>query len=85
MSKATNPQPEPEQRGSVVPDLKTRVSPCEPLLLNAKETARSLAISGRKLWELTNLKDIPSVRIGRRVLYDPNDLRAWVDKHKEGL
>jgi len=54
----------------------------KPLLLNARNAARALAISTRKLWELTNCRDIPSVRIGRRVLYDPSDLRAWIDKQK---
>ena len=53
-----------------------------PLLLNAKSAARALAISTRKLWELTNCRDIPSVRIGRRVLYDPRDLQTWIDKRK---
>ena len=52
------------------------------LLLNARDAARALSISTRKLWELTNCREIPSVRIGRRVLYDPSDLRAWVDKQK---
>ena len=53
-----------------------------PLLLSAKDAARALAISTRKLWELTNCRDIPSVRIGRRVLCDPRDLQAWIDKQK---
>jgi len=55
-----------------------------PLLINTRDAARALAISTRKLWELTNCRDIPSVRIGRRVLYDPSDLRAWIDKQKKG-
>ena len=55
-----------------------------PLLINTRDAARALAISTRTLWELTNCRDIPSVRIGRRVLYDPSDLRAWIDKQKKG-
>ena len=54
------------------------------LLLNAKTAARALSISTRKLWELTNCREIPCVRVGRRVLYDPSDLRAWIDKQKKG-
>ena len=55
----------------------------EPLLLNARDTAKALSISERKLWELTNAGDIPSVRIGRRVLYDPGDLQAWIESKKK--
>jgi len=54
-----------------------------PLLLNTKNAARALAISTRKLWELTNCREIPSVRIGRRVLYDPRDLQGWIEKMKK--
>jgi predicted DNA-binding transcriptional regulator AlpA len=49
------------------------------LLLDAHDTAEALSISERKLWELTNQGDIPCVRIGRRVLYAPHALRAWID------
>ncbi|MBL7141308.1 MAG: helix-turn-helix domain-containing protein [Planctomycetes bacterium] len=54
----------------------------KPLLLNAKQTAAALGISPRKLWELTNRGEAPCVRIGRRVLYDPRDLAAWIDAQK---
>jgi len=55
----------------------------EPLqLLKAPDAARALAISPRKLWELTAGGDIPVVRIGRSVRYDPSDLRAWIDDRK---
>ena len=49
------------------------------LLLDVHDTAEALSICERKLWELTNQGDIPCVRIGRRVLYDPRALRAWID------
>ena len=52
------------------------------LLIGAREAAKALAISERTLWELTNSGDVPHVRIGRRVLYDPDDLRAWIDPRK---
>jgi len=60
----------------------TAIAPVAPLLLNTRETAATLSISPRKLWSLTNRNDIPHVRIGRRVLYDPRDLRLWIDKQK---
>ena len=52
-------------------------------LLTVKNAAKSLAISPRKLWQLTNCGDIPCVRIGRAVRYDPIDLRRWIDANKE--
>lgn len=52
------------------------------MLLTPKQAAATLAISARKLWSLTNCGDIPSVRIGRLVRYDPADLRAWIEQQK---
>lgn len=56
----------------------------EPLLWNAKQTCAALNIGERLLWVLTNRRDIPCVRIGKRVLYDPQDIRAWIIDRKEG-
>ena len=50
-----------------------------PILLKASEASRLLALSPRKLWELTNRKEIPSVRIGRSLRYDRRDLMAWIE------
>lgn len=52
------------------------------LLLNATEAADALSIGTRKLWELTNCGDIPCVRIGRAVRYDPEDLKSWIQRNK---
>jgi hypothetical protein len=41
-----------------------------------------LAISERTLWELTNRADLPCVRLGRAVRYDPADLADWVERRK---
>ncbi len=53
------------------------------LLLTAEQTARALAISPRKLWELTRAGQVPCVRIGRSVRYDRADLEAWIAGQKE--
>ena len=53
-----------------------------PTLLRAPEAAEMLAVSPRKLWELTNRKLIPCVRIGRAVRYDPRDVAAWIEEQK---
>ena len=54
------------------------------LLLDAHQAARALSISERTLWSLTDKGEIPSVRIGRRVLYDPRALRGWIDGQADG-
>lgn len=53
-----------------------------PQLLRPSDAARVLAISPRKLWELTNRGELPAVRIGRAVRYDPCDLTAWIETAK---
>jgi excisionase family DNA binding protein len=55
----------------------------QALLLTTPQAARSLAISERTLWDLTKRGEIPAVRIGRSVRYDPEDLKAWIDRQKE--
>lgn len=54
------------------------------LLMDAHDTATALSICERKLWELTNKGEIPCVRIGRRILYDPRALTAWIDGQVQG-
>jgi len=49
-----------------------------PLLVDAREAARLLAVSARTLWTLTDSGALPCVRIGRLVRYRPTDLAAWV-------
>ena len=55
----------------------------EAMLLTAREAAKALALSDRKLWGLTKSRAIPCVRIGRAVRYDPTDLRKFVEQQKE--
>jgi excisionase family DNA binding protein len=51
-------------------------------LLTPREAARVLAVSERTLWGLTRSGQIPCVRIGRSVRYDPADLRRWIESRK---
>jgi excisionase family DNA binding protein len=52
----------------------------QPLALRAGEAAKALGIGERKLWEWTNRKLIPHVRIDgcRCVLYPVDLLREWL-------
>jgi len=52
--------------------------PPAPLLLKACDAAVLLAISERKLWQMTNAGKIPCIRMGRAVRYSPDDLKEWI-------
>jgi excisionase family DNA binding protein len=51
-------------------------------LINARAAAAALSISARTLWSLTNRGDLPHVRCGRRVLYAPADLAAYIEARR---
>jgi len=53
----------------------------EPLL-DSKQAAHLLGIGVRKMWSLQIGGDIPCLRIGRAVRFDPADLRRWIDRQK---
>ncbi len=48
------------------------------LALSERDAARALGISPRTLWELRTRGEVPYRRIGRRVLYSVDALRAWL-------
>jgi excisionase family DNA binding protein len=50
-----------------------------PLLaLRPKDAARVLGIGERKLWELTNRRMIPHLRLGKAIVYPIADLERWL-------
>jgi excisionase family DNA binding protein len=53
-------------------------------LLGLHETARRLSLSYWTVRDLVSNAEIPSVRIGRRVLIDKDDLNRFVGEHREG-
>lgn len=50
----------------------------ERVLLRAREAAATLGVSDRTLWSLAKAGQVPTVRIGRRVGFRPEDLKAFV-------
>lgn len=54
----------------------------EPKLITAKEAAKVLSISTRKLWSLTNRRQVPSIRIGVSVRYSVEDLRDYIEQQR---
>jgi excisionase family DNA binding protein len=60
----------------------SKVIPVPQMLLTPQEAAIALAISQRKLWELSNRRILRVVRIGRAVRYDVRDLEAFIAQQK---
>lgn len=56
----------------------------ERLAVNAAEAAQMLGISERSLWAWTREGKIPSIKIGRRVLYSVEALRQFVSRNSSG-
>ncbi len=53
------------------------------LLLATREAAEAMSVCEKTLWSMTVPRDdLPCARTGRRVLYDPADLRRWIDRRK---
>ena len=52
-------------------------------LLNMQQVSELLSIGKRKVWELTNCHELKCVRIGRAIRYRPQDVRAFIESHKD--
>lgn len=57
-------------------------SPIEPRLLSQQEGARYLGISYWTLRDLVFRRELPFVKIGRRILVDRKDLESYLDRSK---
>ena len=62
-------------------EMLTREKPT--LLWTPRQAAEALAISPRKLWQMTKDGEIPHVRMGRSVRYDVVDLHDAVEQKKQ--
>ena len=51
-------------------------------LMTSRDAAKYLCISERKLWSMTQTREIPAVRLGRAVRYDLNDLDGFIQRAK---
>jgi excisionase family DNA binding protein len=56
----------------------------EPILLTIPASAQVLSTTTWAIRELLWSKKIPHIKIGKRFLIDPADLRAFVERQKEG-
>lgn len=55
-----------------------------PQLLTYKQAATVLGVTERTIWTLVNRGSLPVVRFGRSVRIDPADLRAFIERSKQG-
>ncbi|MCC7203932.1 MAG: helix-turn-helix domain-containing protein [Phycisphaeraceae bacterium] len=53
-----------------------------PLLVSEREAAKMLGLCTKTLYSLRQAGKLPTVRVGQRVLYDPADLRAFIQRQK---
>lgn len=53
-----------------------------PVLLNVKDAATYLGRSQQSVQHLIFKRELPVVRVGRRVHLDRRDLDAWIEKNK---
>lgn len=53
------------------------------ILLTRRDAAAALAISERALWTLTARGEVPCVRLGRSVRYEPSVLAAFVAARRD--
>jgi len=60
----------------------TQPSVSEPRLLSQQEAGRYLGISYWTIRDLVFRREIPFIKIGRRVLVDRRDLDAYLDRSK---
>lgn len=63
-------------------DTVREVAAPSPKLLTARDAAKTLAVCEKTLWNLTKRGEIPAVRSGRSVRYDPCDLSRWIERTK---
>ena len=62
--------------------LELTINRVQPALLNVKEAAVYLGRSEQAVQHLIFEKQLPVVRVGRRVHLDRRDLDCWIEKNK---
>ena len=56
----------------------------EKLTLRPHEAAKLLSISERTLFSWTKKEGLPSIKVGRIILYSIPDLASWLESRKQG-
>lgn len=50
-------------------------------LWNVRDLAAFLATSAHAVYKLVERRQIPHIRLGCKILFDPNAIRAWLNDH----
>lgn len=53
-------------------------------LLRARDVAERLSISASAVYRLAEIGDLPCVRIGAAVRFDPADVDRYIERHRSG-
>ena len=51
-------------------------------LWNARQVAEATGLSVHTIYAWVGQRRIPHVKIGTRVLFDPNEIKAWIGQNK---
>ena len=54
------------------------------LAVNLRQAAALLGVSDRTVWSLVQRREIPHLRLGKRLLFRPESLRAWLCELERG-
>jgi excisionase family DNA binding protein len=52
--------------------------------MTVADVARFLAVSQRQVYLLLERDELPSVRVGTRLRFVPEEIRAYLERHREG-
>lgn len=63
--------------------MNTPTPAAEPILLTVRETAQTLALCEKSLWNLRRSGRLRAVRIGRAIRFDRRDVLAFVEAAKD--
>ncbi|QAR32757.1 DNA-binding protein [Geovibrio thiophilus] len=50
--------------------------------LDIDETAEFLKIKKATIYQMTHMQQIPHIKLGGKLLFDPNDLEKWLEGKK---
>lgn len=51
-------------------------------LLTVEEAAVYIGVAKQSIYHMTSSRSIPHVKIGKRVMFDPDDLDRWIAKRR---
>jgi excisionase family DNA binding protein len=53
-------------------------------LLTIADVARLLGVSRGSVYSLMRSGELSPIRVGRRARFEPGDIRAFIERHREG-